>query len=80
MFYPPEGCRLLRGPFVLNLCLIGVGNSSGGFKLTNGDRPFSNLENVLSPGLQRVQLILFSFIGIGNEFGGFKLTGGDRPF
>ena len=30
--------------------LIGVGNGSGGFKNTNVNSPFWNLENVLSPG------------------------------
>ena len=29
--------------------LIGVGNGSGGFKFTEGERPFRNLENDLSP-------------------------------
>ena len=62
-----------------------MGNGTGGFKFTGGERHFLNLENVLSPGVRK-QLprgsieYSFHFISVGNESGGFKNTGGDRPF
>ena len=52
MFYPPEGlcgAEPERGPIVFTLHFIGVGRGTGGFKFTRGERPFRNLENVLSP-------------------------------
>ena len=43
MFYPPERlCRAEpeRGPIVFTLHFIGVGRGTGGFKFSEGERPF----------------------------------------
>ena len=52
MFYPPEGwCESSsQGVQLILFPFIGVGNGSGGFKFTGGERPFRNLENVLFDG------------------------------
>ena len=41
--------QLPRGPIECSFLFIGVGNGSGGFKKTSVNRPFWNIENVLSP-------------------------------
>ena len=54
MFLSPGGrllCRLLKGPFVFNLGVIGLDYRTGGFKIHMGKCVFEKLENVLFDGM-----------------------------
>ena len=78
--------QLPRGPIECSFLFIGVGNGSG-FKKTSVNRPFWNIENVLSPEGRCVAYpkgsILTSFLfnyRLGNDFDTFEKHLVNRPF
>ena len=80
-------CRLLRGPFVFNLCFIGVGNGTGGFKNTIYSGLFENLkmfyppEGVCERSSRGVQLFLtYVLFPLVKGVWGFKNTICNPPF
>ena len=79
--------RLWRGPIVFTFHFIGVGNGTGGFKITIFRRPFWKLENVLSPGGSLLSRLLrgpivfnLCFIGVGNVYWTFFSLWGNGLF
>ena len=79
--------QLLKGPLDPSFHFIGLGNGTGVFKNTGGDRPFETLKMFYPPeGLccaepERGPIVFtLHFIGVGRGTGGFNFSGGNPPF